>query len=393
MVTTGVLGGRWRATVTASGGLVPWDGSPPLGWYVAADDRWHVPADEPAVRQQRVDGTPVVETKVRIPNGDAVQRIFSVADQGGLTIIEVENQSPLPIAVAFDRGDLLTALPPTAPIEGITLPEGSIAMPVGHRATVTVALRHQSPAAGTLPSLPPMAGVVRGWTTIIERAGRYLLPDQALCERIAAARSELALAGPDHPDDDPSGFAIGVGQLVRMGEEADPWLPDLAAALETAGRTGPHDWAFSAALDAAARVFTSVGDTRAVRDVGALRAAAGPQRGARPATAPDGGARLVAWAELALADGPTLLPGGLPADWVGTNFEAYQVPTGPASTVSFAVRWHGARPALLWEQHGRPVDLTAPAVAPAWRTADVKGETLWPAPAAPPASAHPGSFA
>ena len=238
MVTTGVLGGRWRATVTPWGGLVPWDGSPPLNWFVAADDRWHVPAEEAAVRQQRVDGTPVVETKLRIPNGDAVQRVYSVADHGGLAVVEVENQSPLPIAVAFDRGDLLTALPPTAPIEGISLPEGSIAVPVGHRATVTVVLRHQAPEAGPLPPLPPVAGVVRGWTTIIERAGRYLLPDQALCERIAAARSELALAGPDHPDDDPSGFVIGVGQLVRMGEEADPWLPDVAA--RTTGRSVPR---------------------------------------------------------------------------------------------------------------------------------------------------------
>ncbi|MCB0980560.1 MAG: hypothetical protein H6513_00405 [Acidimicrobiaceae bacterium] len=392
MVTTGVLGGRWRATVTPWGGLVPWDGSPPLNWFVAADDRWHVPAEEAAVRQQRVDGTPVVETKLRIPNGDAVQRVYSVADHGGLAVVEVENQSPLPIAVAFDRGDLLTALPPTAPIEGISLPEGSIAVPVGHRATVTVVLRHQAPEAGPLPPLPPVAGVVRGWTTIIERAGRYLLPDQALCERIAAARSELALAGPDHPDDDPSGFVIGVGQLVRMGEEADPWLPDVAAALEVAGRSGPHDWAFGAALAAAERVFASVDDRRAVRDVGALRAAAGRQQAGRPDAAPEGGARLVAWAELALADGAVLLPMGLPADWVGTNFEAYSVPTGPASSVSFAVRWHGARPALLWEQKGEPVELSAPLVAPAWRSADAKGETLWPAPQHP-LPADGGSFA
>ena len=35
------------------GDVVPWDGSPPLAWHVAADDRWHSPADEVAVRQVR----------------------------------------------------------------------------------------------------------------------------------------------------------------------------------------------------------------------------------------------------------------------------------------------------------------------------------------------------
>ena len=84
-VATGVLGGRWRADVTASGDVLPWDGSAPLTWHVAADDRWHTPSAEAAVRQTRLEGTPVTETRVRIPSGDAVQRVWSVADAGGLT--------------------------------------------------------------------------------------------------------------------------------------------------------------------------------------------------------------------------------------------------------------------------------------------------------------------
>ena len=43
MITTGVVGQRWRASITPWGAIEPWDGSPPLDWYVAADDRWHVP--------------------------------------------------------------------------------------------------------------------------------------------------------------------------------------------------------------------------------------------------------------------------------------------------------------------------------------------------------------
>jgi hypothetical protein len=65
---------------------------------------------------------------------------------------------------------------------------------------------------------------------------------------------------------------------------------------------------------------------------------------------------------------------------LGAALEAHHVPVGPSSSVSFAVRWHGERPAVLWEVTGDPVALTAPAVAPGWHTADVRGEALWPAP-------------
>jgi len=49
-IVIGTLGSLWRATVTPWGALVPGDGSPPLDWWVAADDRWHVPAAEPSCR-------------------------------------------------------------------------------------------------------------------------------------------------------------------------------------------------------------------------------------------------------------------------------------------------------------------------------------------------------
>jgi hypothetical protein len=389
-VSTGVLGGRWRATVTSWGGIEPWspeaDGSSTLGWHIAADDRWHSPQHEAAVRQTRVEGTAVVETRVRIPNGDAVQRIYSVPDAGGLTVIEVENESPLPVAVAFTQGRLRSVRPPSAPIEGITLPAGSVAFPIGHHATLTVALAHDGSGPGVLPSgLPTAAGVVRGWLAMVERASRLLLPDPTLAERVVSDRCELALGGPQHPDDDPVAFLLGVGQLVRMGEQAEPWTPDVALALELACKSAPHDWALGAAFDAADGVFAADGDRRARKDVAAMRArhTTGDDL---PVTAPVGAARFLTWMERRLvspsADGAVLMPAGLPTEWAGTNFEVYGLPTVAGSTVSFAVRWHGARPAVLWEQSGPAVELLAPVAAPEWRSTAAKGETLWPEPAA-----------
>lgn len=389
MITTGVSGASWRASITPWGAIEPWDGSSTLDWHVAADDRWHTPGEEIGVRQTRLGGTAVVETRVPVPSGSAVQRIYSVADHGGLTIVEVENASPLPLAVAFTRGDLLTALAPTAPIAGVTLPAGSVAVPVGHRATVRVALAHDGRGPGQLPdALPGATAVVRGWTAATERASRLVLPDQTLMESVIAARCELLLRGPGDPEADAVAFVLAVGDLARMGDPVARWLPDLAHAVEMAAKSGEPGWSLAAALDAAAVVFDRNAESRAQRDLAELSARlrldSRPLAASLPAGAPDEPSRVAAWIERRLArpvgDGAELLPGGLPLAWAGTDLEVYGLVTGGASTVSYALRWHGARPAVLWEQHGAPLVLTAPRTAPEWSTAAAVGEALWPVP-------------
>jgi hypothetical protein len=68
---------------------------------------------------------------------------------------------------------------------------------------------------------------------------------------------------------------------------------------------------------------------------------------------------------------------------LGQHLEVYGVPTGPSSAVSFAMRWHGERPAVLWEQTGAPVALRSPVVAPEWSSTAATGDALWPAPPVP----------
>src|SRR5690606_28046054 len=227
----------------------PWDdgGHGPLEWYVAADDRWHVPSREPTVRQIRVEGTPVTETRVRVPHGDAVQRIWSVPDAGGLTIVEVTNESTLPIAVAFSHRNVLTERPiagvPPAGLDqrGVELSDAAFVVPVGHAASARVALVH-GPLLGPdlLPAgLPTWHQVVRGWPGLVETASRLVLPEQwaALTASIVAERCELALgAGLAVPADDPVGFVLGIGELVRMGEPCEQWLPELAEAVAAIAR-------------------------------------------------------------------------------------------------------------------------------------------------------------
>jgi hypothetical protein len=378
-VTTGVLGRAWRADVSSWGSVVPWDGRPPLDWFVAAEDRWHVPSAESAVRQRRVDGTAVVETRLRIPHGDAVQRVYSVAEGGGLTIVEVENESPSPIAVAFGHREVRTERPiADVPIEGIDLQAGAFVLPVGHRASARVGLAHDGPARGTLPSrLPAVDRVVHGWTSVLERAGRLQLPvtSSSLVDAVAARRCELLLVGPPRADDDAAGFAVAAAELARLGEPIDPWLLELAEAVAAVARV--DGWDADAALHAAGRVLHLAGERRAVRDLQAILARRTPSP--PPPLQPDG-TLATAWLEQRLARDGDLLPAGFPPDWLGADFEVHRLPVSFAATVSFAIRWHGDRPAILWEIDGPPVQLRAPVVAPGWSTDAPTGESLWPPP-------------
>ena len=384
-----MTGGRWRASITPFGAIVPSDNDhdhrPPIDWHIAADDRWHSPEHEPTVRQRRIGGTAVVETRLRIPDGDAVQRVFSVADHGGLTLIEVENESPLPIAVAFTSGHLLSQRPSAAPIEGISLPKGSVASPVGHRSTLTVAIPHSADVGTqTLPAgLPSAEAVARGWLATAERAGRVVSPDVEFNERFIATRCELLLCGPLLPEVDAVGFILVVDQLVRMGERAEPFVLQLANALELAAKSADHDWALAAAFGAADRVLAAAGEARARRDLAAMGERFG-LAGHLPSDPPTDPVRALAWAERGIVAAQPgraeLLSSGLPASWLGNNFEVFDLPTGATGTVSFAVRWHADRPAVLWEQSPAddgPIVLTSPALAPQWSSPDVSGEALW----------------
>jgi hypothetical protein len=98
----GNLGSRVEAIVDPRGLVTPWFDGWSLDWWIGADDRWHLPSREVAVRQRLLLDAPVVETAMRVPGGDAVQRVYGVQDrEGELVVIEIENRSRLPFAVAL----------------------------------------------------------------------------------------------------------------------------------------------------------------------------------------------------------------------------------------------------------------------------------------------------
>lgn len=85
----------------------------------------------------------------------------------------------------------------------------------------------------------------------------------------------------------------------------------------------------------------------------------------------------------------------LPTSWYGQGVEVHDAPTR-VGTISFAIRWHGERPAILWELDAHdpdtPVVLTCPGLDPSWRTTEARGEALLAVPPdAPAATTVPGA--
>jgi hypothetical protein len=155
----GNLDSPWEAIVDPKGLVTPWFDGWSLDWWVGAEDRWHLPSREAAVRQRLVDDAPVVETAMRVPGGDILHRAFAVRDGGEeFVVVEVENATPVPVALAF-------AVRPYNP-EGLAVIER---IGLHDKTTVTVdgrvAMLLQKPAsrmAGSTFHEGDVAGVVLG---------------------------------------------------------------------------------------------------------------------------------------------------------------------------------------------------------------------------------------
>ena len=397
-LSIGLRGGTVVARVDAAG-FVHRDGrkfgrrSTELGWWVAADDRWHDPREEPSRRQRLIDGTPVVETKIAVPGGDVVQRAFMVADHGGSVVMEIANESATAVVVAVPTSGLSTdaAAAPSEP-RGIELPRDVRVFPLAHRSTVRFAWAPSRGAGGGVDALAGAAQVVRGWLAASERASRVSIDAQLL----VAARSRLLLATSGEVDDllqlDAARGVLAIAERVRMGEPAAPHVEQIADAVRRVLRKPNMPWA-SRALVMASRTLALADEPLASGDVAAAWAgvvAGGTLGASDTSNAVETGSAVdtasavttVALAEHALvravsAHAAELFATGITASWRGINLEAHGVPAGPQHTVSLAVRWHGENAALLWEVDGPPgLQLRARRVDASFVGSSQRGEAL-----------------
>ena len=365
-----------------------------LECWVGADDAWRMPSDGGA-RTVRAGTAPAIDTRVRVPGGEVVLNGYAVAGAKGPRVVaDFENASGGAMVVAWvvraapgyrigrvamngstlviderarvdlPRAPLRWAVAPRAegvrdavlggdaaggPFEPVVTRRGDLEIallfPVAHHTRTRVAasvLDAGDPSeweAVVVAQLPALADVERGWVAALEVGTRVELPDDALQGATDAARATLALA-------------------VARGRPRDRIVADSAAA-----------WGL---LPASARAG------RASR----ARAATDPWPSLR-ATPADAGASARGAAEwlgvlrdalLSVErDRVDLLP-WFPVEWLGLPVAVHDAPTtrGP---VSFALRWHGARPALLWEA---PPDVAvrASGLDAAWNAVASSGEAL-----------------
>jgi hypothetical protein len=339
-----------------------------------------------------------VETRLRIPSGDAVQRVYAVADHGGLLVIEISNESTLPIAVAFTRNDILSSRQPS-PLgpQGIELPKGSVVFPVAHGSTLRVALASPRATGGTvnLEQLPSSEQLQRGWLNSVERAGYALVADKSLSPLINRLRSDALVLSGNHESEwgtdlvgadatDDVAYLLTLHELVRMGEKVNHHLERVVdiveALLRKNKKSAEIEWDVERALFAARCILLALGEHRAAGDVLASQQRLAPAS-ALPNAAPKD-IRVIAWLDEQLVSprregGAAVLRFGVPRMWLGVNMECHRVVASPEHTVSYGMRWHGEKPALLWETNGPfGLRLDAGATDSAWHSGEASGDAL-----------------
>ena len=171
-------------------------------------------------------------------------------------------------------------------------------------------------AQWTAGALPDAVSVARGWTAQLDRGMRVELPDESLARAVRTARAATVLAGQAWKVD-----PMVVAVLEDWGldpEAAAAWTRLTGRERRRIGRrTSPADASWAAVRSRASRPDAALLD--AVRSV-VVR------------DSDDGVALVTEW----------------PSEWIGQSFDVRDAPTrrGP---VSYSIRWHGDRPALLWE--------------------------------------------
>lgn len=404
-----------------------------MGWAVGAEDRWHVAAEEAAVRTRLVDDMPVVATAMKVPGGDVVQQVAAFTGGAGRgVVVEFVNETPVPVSLALAvsgsvnragvRGSQLLVGGQTA-VELGRVPGGAAAVSDGRvwnevrsgpppgdcqassreglAAAVTVLpLARSVPlrvclADGGASALGSPGEVAAGWQAMVARAASAELPDGTAVRawRRGIAASILAAGGAE-----PEAAARAAIVLDRVGlpDEADRARAMVADAVE---RSPPQPEVAVVALRAlASRRLRAGRDSGLAERAGPLAAAAGDRldrltleqaaavleaeapaaardahrllvetprdSGPRPAAGDglaaavrdgitfggDGLAGIEAALDCLAAEAPdhlVALP-ALPSDWEGAPLDVRGLATRHG-LLSFSVRWHGSRPALLWE--------------------------------------------
>jgi hypothetical protein len=436
-VVIGALGHADRGVVDPGGLLTPCGQAWSIDWWVQSGNAWHLASRGAVVRQRLVGHAPVVETAMRVGGGDVVCTAYGVP--GGGAVVDVTNQTPMPIAVALVVGP---ARPDAAGVETIAW-DGQRGVCVDGRPAVLFArvpagaagrsweeeellvrlessdaswrtvrcARRRAQAAFVFPlprttsaravvalgadpvrlpsSVPGPAEVARGWDRLVASALAVDLPAQRLGDAVEVCRRRLLLAQDAAPP------ARAVATAAQWGLVAPSSAPKRRGRRRVPRPSGPGPAIShrSGGLDPRATLERAVFELAEGEADGLVRLRWALEVATDAWTWPtviDPGhatgteddilvtaAFLDAVRELLVAErrhGVALCP-HWPEEWGRAGLDVRRVPTS-GGLLSFAIRWHGDRPAVLWELEGPAVRFTAPGLDPAWSATASSGEAL-----------------
>lgn len=304
--------------------------------------------------------------------------------------------------------------------------------PLPHTATLRIVVELDSRTDRSAP-VPSTADINRGWATHLGSGMRIEVDGSDIGDRLARATRELLTLWP-HADDAPTaisalaeiGFGTDAGRFLHLLERCDDdaavirsmarWaqlgvlagqLDHLDAALGRLARAahvvhsaggaiaGPPSLADGLLAlggrlhqidqpDIADRIQGFTVRDRAVEDAPDRLAIAGAERDDSKQgseTAIRSAARYVRAARAVVADDRGseihLLP-NVPVSWRGRSIEVFGAPI-TNGTLSFGLRWHGPRPALLWEATltpEAPITIRVPGIDDDFETSNREGEVL-----------------
>jgi hypothetical protein len=216
--------------------------------------------------------------------------------------------------------------------------EIAVLFPVAHRTRTRIGATVVGGDEKSVALLPALDDVERGWSAALERGTRLELPDDVMQAAADSARATVLLAGARSRSRD---------RLVSQAAELWDLGGASARSRVPSGAPSADPWP-------------------------RLRGGA-PRAGSSPAAAAEWLVALRGALFQVERDRIAVLP-HFPVEWLGRAIAVHDAPTA-AGPVSFALRWHGARPALLWDVPDG-FGVRAPGLDPAWAAIGSSGEGL-----------------
>lgn len=353
----------------------------------------------------------------------------------------VRFESP-PASVASSdgvTGDLLARLPePDDPTDSASVrcrsgaAQAAAVWPLPHTASVRLVVELGGPVVADAP-VPSTDDINRGWTTHLAQGLRVDVDGMPLQEQLQTAARTVLTSWPTAADapaavlaaaelgfgrdagrffdlldrcDDDAAVLRALARWAQLGEQGHQ-LDDLERILgrlaraahevdARGGRLAGASWLGDALVTLGGRLHQIDQPDVAVRIQGLLAdlahsehaadrlaelAAEQDHRGVWAGTPMRSAAAFARALRLVVAHDTgtelALLP-EVPVAWRGRPIDVFDLPVA-TGTISFGLRWHGARPALLWEASlapDAPLHIHTPGIDPDFATSDRQGEAL-----------------